>query len=419
MFKKIVVSTLILALIGGLTYWYFIREEKKPINYRFEQITRGDIKVLVTATGSLSAVQTVQVGTQVSGTILKLFTDFNDKVKTGQIVAQIDPTFLEAQVRDAQANLQRTSAQLNEAKRNFRRVKTLLEKKLAPQSDYDKALAEFETSDALKKQSEAQLERTNINLRYATIRSPIDGVVISRQVDVGQTVAASFASPTLFTIANDLTKMQVQASVDEADIGKVQVGQSVTFTVDSYPEQEFIGTVKQVRLSPSVVQNVVTYTVIIDVPNEELKLMPGMTATVSILIEEQKNVLKVPTFALRFQPSQDETEIDSNVVLKNKDSLKSKNKNLIAKNNIDSISIETLVPIKKIKNSKIWILNSNNKLVSIQIKTGLVDGTFTEIFNGTIKEGDEVVVGVVQDKIEKSVNPFNPSQQRGGSPRRM
>ncbi|MEK7819393.1 MAG: efflux RND transporter periplasmic adaptor subunit [Bacteroidota bacterium] len=419
MFKKIVVSTLILALIGGLTYWYFIREEKKPINYRFEQITRGDIKVLVTATGSLSAVQTVQVGTQVSGTILKLFTDFNDKVKTGQIVAQIDPTFLEAQVRDAQANLQRTSAQLNEAKRNFRRVKTLLEKKLAPQSDYDKALAEFETSDALKKQSEAQLERTNINLRYATIRSPIDGVVISRQVDVGQTVAASFASPTLFTIANDLTKMQVQASVDEADIGKVQVGQSVTFTVDSYPEQEFIGTVKQVRLSPSVVQNVVTYTVIIDVPNEELKLMPGMTATVSILIEEQKNVLKVPTLALRFQPSQDETEIDSNVVLKNKDSLKSKNKNLIAKNNIDSISIETLVPIKKIKNSKIWILNSNNKLVSIQIKTGLVDGTFTEIFNGTIKEGDEVVVGVVQDKIEKSVNPFNPSQQRGGSPRRM
>lgn len=419
MFKKIVVSTLILALIGGLTYWYFIREEKKPINYRFEQITRGDIKVLVTATGSLSAVQTVQVGTQVSGTILKLFTDFNDKVKTGQIVAQIDPTFLEAQVRDAQANLQRTSAQLNEAKRNFRRIKTLLEKKLAPQSDYDKALAEFETSDALKKQSEAQLERTNINLRYATIRSPIDGVVISRQVDVGQTVAASFASPTLFTIANDLTKMQVQASVDEADIGKVQVGQSVTFTVDSYPEQEFIGTVKQVRLSPSVVQNVVTYTVIIDVPNEELKLMPGMTATVSILIEEQKNVLKVPTLALRFQPSQDETEIDSNVVLKNKDSLKSKNKNLIAKNNIDSISIETLVPIKKIKNSKIWILNSNNKLVSIQIKTGLVDGTFTEIFNGTIKEGDEVVVGVVQDKIEKSVNPFNPSQQRGGSPRRM
>jgi HlyD family secretion protein len=198
---------------------------------------------------------------------------------------------LEASVRDAEASLQRSTAQYNEAKRAFERLKTLVEKNLASQADYDAALAQFEANDAARKQSVAQVERAKINLRYATIKSPIDGVVISRAVDVGQTVAASFSAPTLFTIANDLTKMEVQANVDEADIGKVKEGQEVTFTVDAYPEQTFKGKVRQVRLSPQVTQNVVNYTVIIDVPNPDMKLMPGMTATVTILIDKKEAVL--------------------------------------------------------------------------------------------------------------------------------
>ena len=390
MIKKIFISILFLSIAGFLFFWFFFKKEEKNISYRFDKISRGDIQVVVTATGTLSALQTVQVGTQVSGTVAKLFVDFNEKVKEGQIVAQIDPTFLEAQVKDAKANLQKTSAQLNEAKLNFRRIKLLLQKQLSSQQEYEAALAQYEITQAARKQSEAQLERAKINLRYTTIKSPIDGVVISRQVDVGQTVAASFASPTLFTVANDLTKMQVQTNVDEADIGKVKIGQQVFFTVDAYPEIKFMGTLRQVRLVPTTIQNVVTYTVIIDVPNVDLKLMPGMTATVSILIDERKNVLKIPSLAFRFEAPESEIEKskkDSIISLKNNENGKNKLQNL-------------------------WILNKNKKLVSVYLETGISDGTYTEIIDGKVSEGNEFVVGVIKDKIEKTVNPFSPNQSR-------
>ncbi|MCX6136074.1 MAG: efflux RND transporter periplasmic adaptor subunit, partial [Ignavibacteriales bacterium] len=261
-----IIAVLVLIVAGG-GYMYFNSSKASEVQFRFDKVQRGDVQVVVTATGTLSAVRTVQVGTQVSGTIAKLFVDFNSKVKSGQIVALIDPTFLEASVRDAEANYQRAAAQENEAKRAYERSKTLLEKGLASQADFDAALTNFESASAARKQADAQLERAKINLRYATIRAPIDGVVISRAVEIGQTVAASLSAPTIYTIANDLTKMQVQANIDESDIGRVKDGQDVTFTVDAYPEETFHGKVSQIRLAPVTVPHVVNYVVIIDVPN--------------------------------------------------------------------------------------------------------------------------------------------------------
>ena len=420
--KSIWITLIFIIALGSGAYFIFFKTKTPEVQYRFEKITRGNIQVVVTATGTLSAVTTVQVGSQVSGTIAKLYADFNSKVKQGQVVAQIDPTFLEASVRDAEANLQRTLAQANEAQRAFNRVKIMLEKNLASQADYDAALTQQESTIAAKKQAEAQLERAKINLRYATIRAPIDGVVISRQVDVGQTVAASFSAPTIFTIANDLTKMQVQANVDEADIGKVKESQDVSFTVDAYPEQTFRGTVRLVRLASVTVQNVVNYTVIIDVPNEDLKLLPGMTATVSIHIEQKENVLKVPTVALRFSPPQDQIEIrrdSSGSGNTQEDSARAERRKQFTQRmqqdgggTMDPQAMQKRMAARGV--GRLWVLNKNKKLEPIVVRTGLMDGTFTEIQRGKIEEGQEVVVGAIQQKPSNSSTPFSPQQGGGG-----
>jgi len=427
--KKLLYSILGVAIVLGATGYYLVNNNKnEEIQLRFEKVTRGDIQVVVTATGTLSAVTTVQVGSQVSGTIAKINVDFNDKVKKGQIVAQIDPTFLEASVRDAEASMQRAVAQYNEAARNYERIKTLLEKGLASQADYDAALTQYETSKAARRQTEAQLERAKINLRYATIKSPIDGVVISRAVDVGQTVAASLSAPTLFTIANDLTKMQVQASVDEADIGKVEPGQSVTFTVDAYPEQVFRGTVRQVRLSPKVEQNVVNYTVIIDVPNEDLKLLPGMTATVTILVTKKESVLKVPTLALRFNPPEEliETKKDSARQIAGNDSARSERWRMMRERfggsnggNFDPQAFQQRMASRGF--GRVWVMNSNKKLEPIMVRTGLTDGTYTEIVRGKLDEGQEIVIGTLTPRTAQvqTTSPFNQQRNPGGMPRRF
>lgn len=432
--RKIIFISLIvvLATAGGWYYWSSDSGSEK-IEYRIEKVTKGEIQVVVTATGTLSAVRTVQVGSQVSGILSKINVDFNDKVTKGMIVAQIDPTFLEASVRDAQASLQRARAQLNKSKRSYERIKSLMKKDLASEADYDAALTEYESSQAGYKQTEAQLERAKINLRYATIKSPIDGVVISRAVDVGQTVAASLSAPTLFTIANDLTKMQVQTSVDEADIGKVQNDQEVTFTVDAYPEQTFKGKVRQVRLSPKVEQNVVNYTVIIDVPNEELKLMPGMTATVTIMINKKEDVIKVPTLALRFNPP--ESEIDTvrtvSVPQKGRDSARTERwrgmregsgmgmGQGMGSGNFNPQEFQRRMAARG--GGRIWIMNERKKLEPVLVRTGLSDGTFTEIVRGNIEEGQEIVIGIVTQRstTAQSASPFNQQRTTGGVPRRM
>ncbi|MEK9137810.1 MAG: efflux RND transporter periplasmic adaptor subunit, partial [Bacteroidota bacterium] len=305
--RNIIFAGVGLILIAGAILVFTSSKSTETV-YRTVKLERGDISVIVTATGTLQAVTTVQVGSQVSGTIAKLFADFNSVVKKGQVIAIIDTTFLQTQVEDAEANLQRTTAQVNQTKRELSRMEELFKKNLVSQADLDAAKTNYESAIAQRKSAQAALNRARINLKYATIRAPIDGVVISRNVDVGQTVAASLAAPTLFVIANDLTKMQVQANIDEADIGKIQVGQDVKFTVDAYPEQQFRGKVAQVRLQPNVIQNVVNYTVIVEVPNPDLKLMPGMTATITVLVDRREDALKLPNLALRFQPSQEELD---------------------------------------------------------------------------------------------------------------
>ena len=283
-------------------YVLFFRDAPATYEFRFDKVSKGDVTMNVSATGTINAVISVAVGTQVSGIVSKLYADFNSIVKEGQVIAQIDPTFLQQSVKDASASLERAQAQYNDAKRVFERTKILSEKNLESQVNYDAALTTLESNKAALKQAEASLDRAKINLAYATIYAPINGVVIDRQVNVGQTVAASFSSPTLYTIANDLHKMQVLATIDETDIGQISVGQTATFGVDAYPDDQFKGVVSQIRLAPVTISNVVNYTVVIDVDNKQLKLMPGMTASVKILVGSAVNVIRVPNMALRFQP---------------------------------------------------------------------------------------------------------------------
>ncbi|MCX6122262.1 MAG: efflux RND transporter periplasmic adaptor subunit [Ignavibacteriales bacterium] len=296
-------SVVVVIVIGVILL--FARNKSQSYNFRFDKVTQGDLTVFVTATGTINAVISVDVGTQVSGIVAKLYADFNSIVKKGQLIAQIDSTFLVQSVKDADASLDRAQAQLNDSKRSYERTSELYKKGLESELNYSAALTSYESNQAALKQAQASLDRAKINLAYATIYAPIDGVVINRAVNIGQTVAASFSSPTLFTIANDLKKMQVQTTVDESDVGRISVGQPATFTVDAYADETFSGTVSQIRLAPQSVQNVVNYIVIIDVQNDQLKLMPGMTANVKILIASAQNVMKVSNMALRFQPAAD------------------------------------------------------------------------------------------------------------------
>ena len=301
--KKGIYITLGIVAVAAVSAFFLIRKESTmEIQWETKTIDRGDIVIEVTASGTIEAVTKVEVGTQVSGKIDEIFVDYNSKVKKGQVIARLDTTTLAAQVFDARANVNRMQIQVRQAERDFKRTKELFEQNVVAQIDYDNALDTYETAQSNLMSAQAQLNRALINLRYATITSPIDGVVISKSVEVGQTVAASFNSPTLFTIVNDLTKMEVQANVDEADIGQVKEGQEVSFTVDAYLDETFSGTVRQIRMEPVVVSNVVNYIVIIDVPNPDLKLMPGMTANLSIVVDKRENVLRVPSRALSFTP---------------------------------------------------------------------------------------------------------------------
>ncbi|MGB5214903.1 MAG: efflux RND transporter periplasmic adaptor subunit [Anderseniella sp.] len=322
---KLLIGILLLAVVVG-GGWYLLREpatDEAP-TYSEAEVRRGDISDVVSATGSLSPINTVLVGSQVSGTIQQLSADFNDQVKQGQVIAQIDPAIFTAKRAEAEASLKNAKAARDKAwlsvldtKREYERQADLQKKKLVAESTvdtarfaYKSAQAEHQVKVASVAQNTAALEREQVNLDYTTIYAPIDGVVISRDVDVGQTVAASLQAPTLFTIANDLTRMQVEADVDEAFIGQVEKGQSVNFTVFAYPRREFSGSVAQVRLQPTVESGVVKYNCIIHVDNTDLALKPGMTANVSIEVAQRDNVLTVPNAALRYVPSWPQEKLD-------------------------------------------------------------------------------------------------------------
>jgi HlyD family secretion protein len=359
--------------------------------YRTDPVTRGDIEQAVTATGTVNAVTTVLVGTQVSGTIKTLYVDFNSRVKKGQLIAQIDPSTFESQVLQAQANLlsaqanlEKAEAALVDAKRTYERNKELFAKNLVPRSDLDTAETNFRTNKAQVEVSKAQVEQAKAsldysrqNLAYTKIISPVDGVVISRNVDVGQTVAASFQTPTLFTIAQDLTKMQIDTNVAESDIGVVKLGQEVDFTVDAYPDTMFKGKVWQIRQAPITVQNVVTYDVVIQVNNRDLKLMPGMTANVSIIIQMRKDVVRITNASLRFRMSER-----------------------------PSGSAAGAAGTGGKKGPGIWILE-NGKPKRIAITPGISDGNYTEVVSGDLKEGQNLIV----EALKKN------SQQRPSGPR--
>ena len=303
--KSIYIVGVVIVVLAFSAYMLFAKRDSHKYDFRFDKVTKGDLMVYVTATGTINAVISVDVGTQVSGIVTKLFADFNSVVKAGEVIAMIDTTFLYQSVKDAEASLDRARAQYADSKRNLDRTSELYKKGLESELNYSASLTTFESNQAALRQSQASVDRAKINLAYATIYAPINGVVTDRKVNVGQTVAASFSSPTLFTIANDLKRMQVQTTVYESDVGKISIGQEATFTVDAYPDDKFTGHVSQIRLAPQSIQNVVNYIVIIDVVNDQLKLMPGMTANVKILVANATDVLRVPNMALRFQPPTD------------------------------------------------------------------------------------------------------------------
>src|SRR6266571_4369246 len=295
-----------IALIVGLLIIAFVVRQcgnGRAANYQTATITRGPITQAVTATGTLNPVVNVQVGSQVSGNIAKLFADFNSQVKAGQVVAQIDPALFQATVTQAEGDLANAQAALELAKVNARRTQELFAKKTSSQADVDQAMANLHQAEANVKIKQGALDKAKADLDHCTITSPVDGEVISRSVDVGQTVAASLQAPVIFTIANDLTKMQIDANVAEADVGVVTVDQNVDFSVDAFPNRTFHGKVVQVRNAPITVQNVVTYDTVIGVNNADLKLKPGMTANVSIIVAHRDDVLQIKNAAFRFRPA--------------------------------------------------------------------------------------------------------------------
>ncbi|MBI3604681.1 MAG: efflux RND transporter periplasmic adaptor subunit [Nitrospirae bacterium] len=366
--KKIWIGLIVAAILGTGGYFFFQKNES-GLKFKTEKVTRGDLVATVTATGTVNAVTTVLVGTQVSGTIKRLYASFNSPVKKGELIALIDPSTFEAQVDQAKANLlsaranlEKTEAALIDSKRTYDRNKSLFSQNLISQSEMDSsetgylsAKAQMNAARAQIAQTEAALKLAGTNLKYTRIVSPVDGTVVSRNVDVGQTVAASFQTPTLFNIAQDLTQMQIDCNVVEADIGRIGMTLPVEFTVDAYPDLVFKGTVSEIRNAPVIVQNVVTYDVVVRVDNPELRLKPGMTANVSMIISSKKEALRAPNAALRFTLS------------------------------------EAKKTAPRENTTGVWILE-NEKPKRIQIVTGISDGNFTEVVSGNIKEGEEVIV---------------------------
>ena len=317
--KKTVIGIVVVVVAAGaILGWSLLKNNKTSVaKYKFDKVTKGDLEAVVTTSGTVNPITKVEVGSQVSGKIAKMYVDYNSQVKEGQILAELDRLPFQTRVSQSQANylsalasLEKSKVTLGNLKSKYERSLSLAEKNLisadekeAAEANYLGAKTDVQRAEASVEQAKSQLESSRLDLSYAIIRSPMDGIVISRNMEAGQTVQASFSAPKIFEIANDLGKMQVECDVDEADVGKVKEGQKVRFTVDAFPDTPFIGTVNQVRFSPTVTQNVVTYTTIVDVDNPELKLRPGMTATVGIITGEAKGVLRIPNSALRFTPN--------------------------------------------------------------------------------------------------------------------
>ena len=386
--KKIGLAAVAVVAVGIIVWLFAGKKEKNSISFETEKVVRTTIQNSITATGTIEPVTSVTVGTQVSGIVAHLYVDYNSEVRRGQVIAELDKTNLMSELNTAKANLNSVQSALNYQSANFNRYKTLFEKGLVSADEFESARLSYQQANQQVAQARENVKRAQTNLGYATITSPIDGIVLSKSVEEGQTVAASFSTPELFTIAQDLTNMQVIADIDEADIGGVKAGQRVSFSVDAFPDDTFQGTVKQVRQQATTESNVVTYEVVISAPNNDLKLKPGLTANVTIFTLEKSDVLAVPSKALRFMPNE-----------------------------------AFLTPEQKIEDcqgdTKLWT-QEGNTFKAHKVSTGITNGVLTEILGG-ISEGAEVLTdfnmtgGNEAQGEQQASNPFMPKPRNNNN----
>jgi HlyD family secretion protein len=415
--KKRVIIVLVSVLLIAALVWFLTRKgAQDQEKYTMTKVDRGDLESVVSSTGTLSAVTTVQVGTQVSGRIAKLYVDFNQTVKKGELLAMLDTSSLLMAVSEAESSAEKAKAQLKQSKQDLERMQYLFKENIKTKNDLEQAQVNLELAQATSKSAQSSLERTRINLNYASIYAPIDGIVISRNIDVGQTVAASLSSPTLFLIANDLSKMQILANVDEGDIGQIKEDQEVRFTVQAQTDRKFTGMVSQIRLEPTTIQNVVNYTVVINVANKDGLLLPGMTATIDFLVGQAKDVLRVANATLRLKPSQEMVQelmkqfaaraagrsggvpgaMPAGPMSANSGGFSGTGANDMRKRPKDM--------------AMLWYLDAAGNPKPVRVKTGISDGQMTVIVSGEVKEGMEVI---------KSITLSAAEQQAAQGPPRM
>jgi HlyD family secretion protein len=396
----IAIATIIFALLGS--------GNKNQSNYSFATVSKGTIESTISSSGTLNAVTEITVGTQVSGTIQKVYADFNQHVKKGQIIAVLDSALLQMAVTNAQADLLKAEATHDEAQLSFKRSEQLFQRSMISETDFQTVKTSLKSAEAGLMTAKTALQRAVQNLSYAIIRSPLDGTVTERSVEEGQTVAASFSTPTLFTIAQDLAKMEIKATVDESDIGEIKEGQTARFSVQAYPAKTFEGKVKQVRLKPTTSSNVVNYTVVVSASNDEHVLMPGMTATVEFIIASKTNVLSVPNAALRFQPAQKDLAVA-----------------------MERQKASMPPPPDSLRNSmppppppqggpedwkRLWYLDENGQLASAPVQVGITDGSKTEIVGGRFPEGMKIIS---ESETQTATASSSRSQNSGPPPPMM
>ena len=447
---RFAVGAVVVAVAAGGLWIYRNAEAHEPPAYRFATVTRGNLESTVSATGALSAVTTVQVGTQVSGQVSQIYVDFNDRVKKGQLLARIDPTLQQQAVLDAQAGLIRAQADLERSKAEYDRNKTLYDQKVLTATEFNTAQYNYTVAQASVKSAQVALDRARKNLSYTEIHAPIDGVVVERNVDVGQTVAASLSAPQLFLIANNLSQMQILASVDESDIGLIHEGQDVRFTVQAYTNQTFTGKVRQVRLQSVTTENVVNYTVVVSVENPKGTLLPGMTATVEFLTGSAENALMVPNAALRFRPTAEmmdaagvsatgnapRTAADSVAFAARRDSLRKARAatggtgggqaggtgaagGAAAGGAPNGAGAAGTARRSSSGGSRpgaaqLWYVDASGKAAVMRVRTGLSDGQNTQVMGQDVKEGMQVIIGTaVASATSATTSPFQQQQRRG------
>ncbi|MBN1344734.1 MAG: efflux RND transporter periplasmic adaptor subunit [Phycisphaerae bacterium] len=411
---KLPIVLCVIAIVGGV-YWFTGRNGTATADaYRTVPVERGDLKAVVSTTGTLEPVTTVQVGTQVSGIISEILVDYNDTVVKDQVIARIDPALLDIQVRDGQAGLDRAQADFKKAQREFQRIEKLYARQMASEDEFIAAQCAFDGTKASVESARVALDRAKQGLAYATIHAPISGTVVERNVAVGQTVAASLQAPQLFLIADDLSRMRILASVDESDIGRIKEGQAAEFTVQSYAEETFTGRVRQVRLQSKTEENVVTYTVVVDVSNPEGKLLPGMTATIEFLVATATDVMKVANAALRFRPTED--------MLK-KLSVRQESEPNERPDRPTSQRQGEMGAARQVAGglgggqdrsdlARLWYVDEQGVLAVVAVRTGISDGQSTQIEGSDVRPGLRVIAGISRAASRGSTNPFQQTREQ-------